>query len=94
MSIDEVIAVLHEVAEEMVVESDGTLRLPPEESRGDNLLEMYGFRSIDALEYLLAIEERLGVTFEDEDLSEEIVTSATRLAQYILERVPTTSGDR
>jgi acyl carrier protein len=52
----------------------------------DNLLLRYGFTSLDALEYLLALEEEFGITFEDEDLNEEVLSSADRLADYIMSR--------
>jgi acyl carrier protein len=51
---------------------------------GDSLLQRYGFTSLDALELLLLLEERFGVTFEDEDLSEETLRSETKLADYII----------
>lgn len=49
----------------------------------DNLVDRYGFSSIDTLEYLLILERKFGITLADEDLSEELLSSATRLAKRI-----------
>lgn len=49
----------------------------------DNLVDRYGFSSIDTLEYLLILEGKFGITLADEDLSEELLSSATRLAKRI-----------
>ena len=53
-------------------------------SPDDNLLRKYGFTSLDALEYLLVLEEKFGITFEDEDLNEEVLSSALNLADYVM----------
>lgn len=58
----------------------------------DNLLRRYGLSSIDALEFLLAVEEEFEIAIDDEDLSEELVSSASRLTHYIMERRAPSSG--
>lgn len=49
----------------------------------DRFIDRYGFSSIDTLEYLLILEEKFGITLADEDLSEEVLSSATTLAKRI-----------
>jgi acyl carrier protein len=49
----------------------------------ENLVDRYGFSSIDTLEYLLLLEQKFGITLADEDLSEEVLSSATALAKRI-----------
>lgn len=49
----------------------------------DSLIDGYGFSSIDALKYLLILEEKFGITFADQDLSDELLYSATALAKRI-----------
>ena len=51
----------------------------------DSLIDRYGFSSIDTLEYLLILEEKFKITLADEDLSEEVLSSATALAERISE---------
>lgn len=77
----ELIDGMHAIARQMA-ESNGRQVA----TDGSSILNRYGFTSLDALEYLLVLEETYGVTFEDEDLSEEILTSDERLADYIIER--------
>jgi acyl carrier protein len=50
---------------------------------GDSLVDRYGFSSIDALECLLILEGKFGITLADEDLNEEALSSATALAGHI-----------
>jgi acyl carrier protein len=49
----------------------------------DSLIDMYGFSSIDALECLLILEGKFGITLADEDLNEEVLSSAAALAKHI-----------
>jgi acyl carrier protein len=49
----------------------------------DSLIDWYGFSSIDTLQCLLVLEEKFGITLPDEDLSEEVLSSATALAKHI-----------
>ncbi|KUO10111.1 acyl carrier protein [Streptomyces sp. DSM 15324] len=73
---------LHEIAAGM---TKGEHRQPPGE--GDaSLVDQYGFSSLDALEYLLILEEKFDVVFEDEDLTEETLFSIEGLAAYIMDQ--------
>ncbi|MGH3250990.1 MAG: acyl carrier protein [Trebonia sp.] len=49
----------------------------------DSLIDRYGFSSIDALECLLILEGKFGITLADEDLNEEVLSSAAALAKHI-----------
>jgi acyl carrier protein len=49
----------------------------------DSLIDRYGFSSIDALECLLILEGKFGITLADEDLNEDVLSSATALAKHI-----------
>jgi acyl carrier protein len=49
----------------------------------DSLIDWYGFSSIDALECLLILEQKFGITLADEDLGAEVLSSATALARHI-----------
>jgi acyl carrier protein len=49
----------------------------------DSLIDWYGFSSIDALECLLILERKFGITLADEDLGAEVLSSATALARHI-----------
>ncbi|MCK2244365.1 MULTISPECIES: acyl carrier protein [unclassified Crossiella] len=78
----ELIRELHELAARM-------MRAPRPAVTEDELAEVslvdrYGFSSLDALEYLLVLEERFDVVFEDEDLTEETLFNIDGLAEYIL----------
>jgi acyl carrier protein len=82
---------LHQTASEFVLAAGKSADEAIGEN-GDNILARYDFNSIDALEYLLIVEEKFGVTFEDEDLTEEILTSAERLAEYIMKQQTATGS--
>lgn len=87
MNRETIVEQIHQVAQELATSDGRTVTA----STSPNLLDRYGFTSLDALEFLLQLEERLGVTFEDEDLSEERLTSEDRLAEYIMEQLPGTA---
>jgi acyl carrier protein len=83
---EDILDILHQTAAEMmaadgggpaqqgsVVSAEGT----------DSLVERYGFSSLDALKFLLLLEEKFGITLADETLSEEVLSSATALAKHI-----------
>ncbi|GGY75667.1 acyl carrier protein [Streptomyces nitrosporeus] len=76
----ELIKELHEIAA-------GMTKAPLREVSGEgdaSMVEQYGFSSLDALEYLLILEEKFDVVFEDEELTEETLFSIEGLATYIL----------
>ncbi|MGA8116456.1 MAG: phosphopantetheine-binding protein [Actinocatenispora sp.] len=78
MDQEAVVEKLHEIARGFAASSGRTVT-----QGSSNFLQSYGFTSLDALEFLLLVEEQFDITFEDEDLSEEILTSENRLAEYI-----------
>lgn len=92
----ELVSNLHELAAEMAA-SNGH-KLPAtvategsgaiDRARTDSLINYYGFSSLDSLEYLLLVEERFGITFEDEDLNQEILLSMDALVDYISNQIP------
>jgi acyl carrier protein len=49
----------------------------------DSLTDRYGFSSIDTLQCVLILEKKFGITLADEDLSHEVLSSATALAKHI-----------
>jgi acyl carrier protein len=79
----EVLLTIHKTAAEFAA-SNG--RETVTSAGDDDLLARYAFSSLDALEYLLILEEKFAITFEDEDLTEEVLSSAEGLASYIMAR--------
>jgi acyl carrier protein len=83
MDRDSVLTTIHETAADFAASNGREVSSEPG-SPDDNLLEKYGFTSLDALEYLLILEEKFGINFEDEDLNEEVLSSALNLADYVM----------
>jgi acyl carrier protein len=81
---DEVLSIIHQTAAEFA-SFNGRAVIAADDNE-DNLPIRYGFSSLDALEYLLVLEEKFGITLEDEDLTEEILSSGPQLADYIMKR--------
>ena len=82
----QILDIVHRTAAEMMATKDGEMAghgAPVSTEGGDSFVERYGFSSIDALQYLLLLEERFGITLADEDLGEEVLFSATALARRI-----------
>ncbi|MCE2974468.1 MAG: acyl carrier protein [Sediminibacterium sp.] len=73
---------LIEIAAEQATK--GGRELPAEIN--DDILKSFGFTSIDALEFLLEIEEAFSISFDDEDLNEDMLSSAEKLAAYVRSR--------
>ncbi|MEU9608345.1 phosphopantetheine-binding protein [Streptomyces sp. NPDC048057] len=85
MDRDGLIRELHELAAQMTKAE--RLHAAPVDASGDaSLVDQYGFSSLDALEYLLILEEKFDVVFEDEELTEETLFSIQGLATYILDQ--------
>lgn len=83
---EQILDILHQTAAELMAATDGQVveRGSVVSTEGaDSLVERYGFSSIDALKYLLILEEKFGITLADEDLNEEVLSSATALAKRI-----------
>ena len=86
MDDDQILAIVHQTAAEMMAAKGGEAAGygPGASTEGaDSLVDRYGFSSIDALECLLILERKFGITLADEDLNEEVLSSATALAKYI-----------
>lgn len=86
MDEQQILDIVHQTAAEIMAAQEGE---KAEHGTGgntggaDNLIEGYGFSSIDALKFLLVLEEKFGVTFADQDLNDEVLSSATALAKRI-----------
>jgi acyl carrier protein len=81
-----ILDMVHQTAAEMMAAEDREVvgqRSAVSTGGADNLIDRYGFSSIDALKFLLILEEKFGITLEDEDLKEEVLSSATALAKRI-----------
>jgi acyl carrier protein len=82
----QILDIVHQMAAEMTDVKDGEVveygSVVSAES-ADNLIDRYGFSSIDTLKYLLTLEEKFGVALADEDFNEELLLSATALARHI-----------
>lgn len=83
---DQILHILHRTAAELMASKGFEVAEHGSEvitEDSDNLVDRYGFSSIDTLEYLLILEGKFGITLADEDLSEELLSSATTLAKRI-----------
>lgn len=75
----QILDIVHQTAAEMMAEHGSAVST----EGADSLIDRYGFSSIDALKFLLILEEKFGITLADEDLNEEVLFSATALANHI-----------
>ena len=86
MNDDQILDIVHQTAAEMMAGKNGEAvgHGPAASAEGaDSLVDRYGFSSIDALECLLILEGKFGITLADEDLNEEVLSSAIALAKHI-----------
>jgi len=93
---DQILDIVHQTAAEMMAAKDGEAArhgLATSAEGADSLVDRYGFSSIDALECLLILEGKFGITLADEDLNEEVLSSATALAKYIAALQQTQASD-
>ena len=81
----QILDIVHQTAAEMMAaKGEAAGPSPAAGTEGaDSLTDWYGFTSIDALECLLILERKFGITLADEDLSAEVLSSATALARHI-----------
>ncbi len=96
VDVDQILDIVHQTAAEMMAAKDGEAvgHGPAASTEGaDSLVDRYGFSSIDALECLLILEGKFGITLADEDLNEEVLSSATALAKYIAALQQTQASD-
>ena len=92
----QILDIVHQTAAEMMAAKDGeAVGHGPAGSAedADSLVDRYGFSSIDALECLLILEGKFGITLADEDLNEEVLSSATALAKHIAALQQTLASD-
>jgi acyl carrier protein len=83
---EQILSIVHQVAAETAAanyEEVTDYGHAPWTADTDSLADRYGLSSIDTLRCLLALEERFGITLPDEDLSEEVLSSAAALARHI-----------
>jgi acyl carrier protein len=82
----QILDIVHQTAAEMMAAKDGVpvgYSSAVRTEGADSLVDRYGFSSLDALECLLILEGTFGITFADEDLNEEVLSSAAALAKHI-----------
>jgi acyl carrier protein len=93
---EQILEIVHQTATEMMAARDGDAvgHGPAAGTDGaDSLVDRYGFSSIDALECLLILEGKFGITLADDDLNEEVLSSATALAKHIAALQRTQASD-
>jgi acyl carrier protein len=86
VDVEQILDIVHQTATEMMAAKHGGVTEHGSEvsTEGpDSLIDRYGFSSIDALECLLILEEKFEITLADEDLNEEVLSSASALAKRI-----------
>jgi acyl carrier protein len=89
---EQILEIVHLTAAEMMASKDGEVVKPDSMAStegGDSLIDRYGFASIEALEYLLILEKKFEITFKDEDLAGEVLSSAVALTKRIVALQPT-----
>ena len=92
----QILDIVHQTAAEMMAAREGEVARPGSAvsaEGGDSLVDRYGLSSIDALQCLLILEEKFGITLADEDLNEEVLSSATALAKHIAALRPAQASD-
>lgn len=62
------------------------LEFYPDDNEGENLIGKLGINSVDALEILVWVENEFDISFPDEDLSADLLSSLDYLAEYIHNR--------
>src|SRR5690349_4103013 len=85
MEDEQILEIVHQTAAELMGK-DGEVIEPGSAvttEGGDNLINRYGFSSIEALEYLLILEKKFGINLAGGELTEEMLSSATTLANHI-----------
>ena len=86
MDVEQILDIVHQTAAELMAAKNGEVveHGSAASTEGpDSLIDRYGFSSIDALECLLILEGKFGITLADEDLNEEVLSSAAALAKHI-----------
>lgn len=86
MDDEQILDIVHRTAAEMMAAGDDEVAehgSAVRTGRADSLVDQYGFSSIDALKFLLILEEKFEITLADENLNDEVLSSATALAKHI-----------
>jgi acyl carrier protein len=86
MDVEQILHIVHQTAAEMMAAKNGEAvehGAAVSAEGADSLIDRYGFSSIDALECLLILEQKFGITLADEDLNDEVLSSASALAKHI-----------
>jgi acyl carrier protein len=86
MDVEQILDIVHQTAAEMMAAKNGEAvehGAAVSAEGADSLIDRYGFSSIDALECLLILEQKFGITLADEDLNDEVLSSASALAKHI-----------
>jgi acyl carrier protein len=86
VDVEQILEIVHQTAAEMMAAKNGEVveyGSAVSTEGADSLVDRYGFSSIDALECLLILEKKFGITLADEDLSDEVLSSASALAKHI-----------
>jgi acyl carrier protein len=83
----QILDIVHQTAAEMMNGKNGEVAVEPGSAvsteAADSLVDRYGFSSIDTLQCVLLLEEKFGITLADQDLSHEVLSSATALSKHI-----------
>jgi acyl carrier protein len=96
VDVEQILDIVHQTAAEMMAAKNGEVveHGSAASTEGpDSLIDRYGFSSIDALECLLILEGKFGITLADEDLNDEVLSSATALAKHIAMLLETRASD-
>jgi acyl carrier protein len=86
VDVEQILDIVHQTAAEMMAAKNGEVAAhgsAVSAEGADSLIDRYGFSSIDALECLLILEQKFGITLADEDLNDEVLSSASALAKHI-----------
>ncbi len=84
MDVEQILDIVHQTAAEMMAAKDGEVvehGSAVSTEGADSLIDRYGFSSIDALECLLILEGKFGITLADEDLNERGALLGDRTGQ-------------
>jgi acyl carrier protein len=96
VDVEQILDIVHQTATEMMAAKNGGVTehgSAVSTDGADSLIDRYGFSSIDALECLLILEEKFEITLADEDLNEEVLSSASALAKHIATLQETQASD-
>jgi acyl carrier protein len=81
----QILEIVHRTAAQLMAAQGGEVAQDPAAgaAAADSFIDRYGFSSLDALKFLLILEEKFQITLADEDFDEEVLYSATALAERV-----------